>query len=735
MPQAFYILFGAVFTVAVAALLGKMMLRGLGLRFYREEEHVLAFLAGAPVLSLLVFTACALGAARKGVFLALGAAVLALAFRTGAHRPRGDRLPALPRFWKRLFLLVCGVYFVLYFSNAMAPELSPDGCTYHLGIIARYLRHHGFYRITTNMYANLSQGVEMLFLFAFAFGRHSAAALVHFAFLLALPMAMLSWALRWGFGRAGAVAALFVFVSPVVGIDGSSAYIDVAVAAIAFGVFYLLQIWDAERAPALLIPIGLLAGFGYAAKYTAFLAVPYALGFVAWKTWRKRAPLVRPLLVVASCAAIPMLPWIVKNWLWLGNPFSPFFNGVFPNPYVTVGFEREYTAYFRMYDLASRWQIPWSATVRGDLSGILGPLFLLAPVALIALRWRAGRQLLLAVIPFGLPYFGNIGARFLIPVLPFVALAMALVLTRVPAVAVALVAVHAFLSWPNVIPRYANEDTWRLVKVTWREALRIKDEDGFLHSNLLNYDITRVIERTVPPGEKVLAFSPVADAYTSRDVLTAYQSASNLVSGGILWTPMMEDVPPLWQLRFGFPARALRRVRVVQTARGEPDKWSIAEFRAFHRGRELPRAPEWRLRASPNPWDVQMAFDNSPVTRWSSAQAIYPGMSVEVDFGRLETADAVLLECSHDQWKIRLRLEGQDAAGRWVPLAAEPEAQDRPPIMGLRRAATDELKLRGIRYLLVYDTDFGASDFRKKAVLWNIELAGEAPGARLYRIL
>ena len=130
-----------------------------------------------------------------------------------------------------------------------------------------------------------------------------------------------------------------------------------------------------------------------------------------------------------------------------------------------------------------------------------------------------------------------------------------------------------------------------------------------------------------------------------------------------------------------------------------------------------------------------MAFDNSPVTRWSSAQTIEPGMSVEVDFGRAETVDGVLLECSHDQWKVRVRLEGQDASGQWRQLAAEPETQDRPPIMGLRRAATGELKLRGIRYILMYDGDFGASDFRKKAALWNMEFAGEARDARLYRIL
>jgi hypothetical protein len=202
MPQAVYILFGALFTLAVCAALGKLLLRGLGVRLYRQEEHALALMCGAPVLSLLVFAACALGVARKGVFLWLGIAVLALAFWTGAHRSRLQPLPPLGRFWKWLFAAVFAVYAVLYFFNAMAPEFSPDGTTYPLGNIYRYLLHHGFYRITTSIYANLSQGVEMLFLFAFAFGRHSAAALVHCGFLLALPWLMLCWARRAGMGAA-----------------------------------------------------------------------------------------------------------------------------------------------------------------------------------------------------------------------------------------------------------------------------------------------------------------------------------------------------------------------------------------------------------------------------------------------------------------------------------------------------------------------------------------------------
>src|SRR5665811_42889 len=153
-----------------------------------------------------------------------------------------------------------------------------SGAGYHLGLVSRYLREHGFVRITDNLYAAMPAGVEMLFLFTYAFGKHSAAALVHFAFLLALVWQVFSYARRRGFPVAGASAALVVFASPVAGIDGTSAYNDVAVAAIAFTLFHLLEIWDEERNPRLLAAIGLVAGFAFAAKYTAWPAVAYAMG-------------------------------------------------------------------------------------------------------------------------------------------------------------------------------------------------------------------------------------------------------------------------------------------------------------------------------------------------------------------------------------------------------------------------------------------------------------------------
>src|SRR5258708_7754489 len=167
-----------------------MQYRSLSIRLYRQEEHPLAFVTGAACLSLLVFLLCVVGAARQGVFLAAGLAILGLAFRLGAHRPEGDSLPPLPPLWKWLFRSI-------------------------------------------------------------------------------------------------------------------------------FSVFFLASIWAAEASNrALLVPLGLVAGFGYAAKYTAFLAVPYALAVVGWKSFRRGKPVLKPLAIVAGCAGLMIAPWMIKNAVW-----------------------------------------------------------------------------------------------------------------------------------------------------------------------------------------------------------------------------------------------------------------------------------------------------------------------------------------------------------------------------------------------------------------------------------
>jgi len=719
------ILFGASLTIVTAWSLGAILLRKLSLTLYRAEERLLAFIVGSALLSAIMFVLASLRIVHKGVLLVLAVAAFGYAFFSGAYRSRGKPFPPIPRLWKLIFGGAFTAFTVLYFFNALAPESSPDAMAYHLGEVAKYYRAHGFVRITTNFYGTLTQGIELLFFHAFVFGKHSAAALVHYTFLLCLTFLILSYGRRLGHPAVGVAGAIFLYASPVVGTDGSIAYIDLAVAAIAFALFYLLQIWREDGAPNLLVPIGILTGFAFAVKYTAFVAVPYALGFIAWHSWRAKRPVFRPLLVAGALAAAMIAPWLVKNAVWVDNPFSPFANRWFPNPYMHISSEEEYREIEHRYGLASYWQIPRQVTVKGDiLQGFFGPLFLLTPVALLALRQRAGRQLWLGALVFGLPYYANIGTRFLIPAAPFVSLALALTFSNATTILLVLTLAHAISCWPSVAKRYCGPYAWRLHDIPYRAALRIQSEDAYL-GGIPQYNESRLIDRLVPSGERVFTFGQMADSYTSHEIVVGFQAASNEVLRDIIWAPLFDGYQPNRILTFRFAPRDLRAVRAVQTEKAKDVQWSITEMRVFQGSAELPRLPEWRLSAHPNPWDVQMAFDNSPVTRWRSWQAAEPGMFVQIDFGHVQRLDAVTLESSDEGYKTKVKLEGLDAQGKWSTILDHPEETSRPVRANLRRAAAVELKARGIHYILVEKSDVRSDDFLKYAGLWGMKCIGQ----------
>ena len=731
-----YILFGAAFFIATSWALGTILLRKLGAALYRTEERLLGFVVGSGCLSGIVFALSTVKLASKGVFLALGVAAIGYAVYSGAHRPRGNEFPKLAARWKWIFAAGFAAFTILYFFNAMAPERSPDGMAYHLAFVAKYYRAHGFVRIPDNIYAQLSQGIELLFLFAFAFGKHSAAALAHYSFLVAVTFLMMCYGRRIGYPAAGVAAALFFYASPVVGQDAVIAYNDVAVAAILFTLFYLLQVWDEDQSKnaKLLAPIGILTGFAYAAKYTAFLAVPYALGFVSWKLVRAKKPFLKPVLATAALALVFILPWMIKNWMWVGNPISPFGNRIFPNRYVHVSFEDDYRRILRRYSLTSYNELPLQITVLGEkLTGLLGPLFLLTPLALLALRFRQGRQLLLAGAIFAVAYFGNIGTRFLIPAAPFISLALALAFGNLPWLLMALVAAHLVLSWPLMERLYCSPIAWRIDKIPFRAALRIVPEVAYL-SESGQYREGLLIEEKVPPGEEVFAQGNSAESYMARNVVVKYEGARNEVLGDIFWIPMFSSYQPTQSVRFRFAPVSLRKLRVVQTVRSKTVSWGIHEFRVFNGGAELARDPAWRLTAQPNPWDVQLAFDNSAVTRWRSWQTAEPGMFVEIDFGRAQQADGVVIQTSEELEQRQIKLEGADESGKWAPLGGKPEVTSAPYSMNLRYAASRELKARGIRYVLVSGGDIRAEDFVKYAQLWGMTKIGEMGATRLYWI-
>ena len=433
---------------------------------------------------------------------------------------RRKLLPPVPRVWAILFLIIYAGFFTCYLCNSLAPEISPDGSSYHLGNVVRLLRHHGFDWSYHSIYSSFGQGMEMLFLVAFAIGRHPAAATVHMAFQATLPLLLVCYGRRFGFPRVGIFAALLVYACPVVGITGISAYNDLTVATSIFAGFYLLQVNFYEISSKQIFLNGLLCGFSFALKYTAGLMLPVTAGFSRG----------RRLLALALGAAIMAGPWIGRNWVWLGNPAAPFLNAWFPNGYWTASAEHQYLAGLRTYPpFQSGLDFVMQSTVLGGLvPGMIGPAFLLLPLALLALRHPHGRKLLLAGAVYSIPAFLNTEIRFLIPALPFFALALGLAMENSWGVLPAVALFQSILCWPQVMDSYCNSNAWRIRGFPVQELTRPESESSYIASHVGDYALRDVIDRKVPERARIFSFAGRAAAYLDRDIVVGYESTQGI---------------------------------------------------------------------------------------------------------------------------------------------------------------------------------------------------------------
>jgi hypothetical protein len=708
---------GALAALAAAYGLGRALWR------FREPGWAFALASGATALSLAVFALLHAGQGRRAVFIALTAATLPLALR-GLKRPSPPRLP----WWAWIPLAGFGA---LYLVHAAAPEIQPDGAAYHLGLVREWVEN-GRLPARIGFYEMLPQGLEMPFGFAFSIGRHSAAKLVHFAFLCAtVPLVLfIARKLQLDCARAWAGALLY-FCAPVVGISGTAAYNDAALVFFTLAAFALLLEWRERPGTALLLHAGLAAGFCYGVKMTGILVpVAIALYLAARREWRGAA-------LFASASALPVAPWMLRAFAMTGNPLAPLGNRIFPNDHFHAAAEEGLASYLKDYGGVTWKQVPLALTVHGDLlQGLIGPAFLLAPLALLALRKPAGRWLVCAAAVLLIPWTANIGARFLMPALPFIALALALALPRGAVAGLALL--HAAAAWPAAMDLYTAPGAWRLRGVPWEAALRIKPEEQYLSDRLLHHEMAQKVAKIVQKDDKMLDLEGLPFAYTPIVPVGPLNSAEFDNLTHTLTLAALPNQERLFSLWWRFPRTFLRTVRVRAGALPAGHPLSIAEVQAYRGDRRLKPEADWFLSAWPVPGDAWLAFDNNLATRWRTGDEAKVGSYVEIAFDRPNVVDAVSLVVPNAGAGYKFEAHGLGLDRRWRRTLGEASAPRPLELRPRRREAMAYVRSRGIRWILAPAGDGGHGPLgralRDAPEAWGVELVDSAGGLYLFRV-
>lgn len=764
-PNPYYLLvreiFAAGLTLATACLLGRALLgRANRVRaaLTPDEYRLFAFAIGAAALSLAVLALALAGLVYDASFWALAVFSAAAWFRWGRGRSGEAAPPASSGgwTWRLAWYAAFAVYGWLYLINALAPEIGSDSLGYHLGLVFRYYRDHQLTPITTNVYAFLSQGAEMLYLFAFALARHDGPKLVHLAFLFGTAQAIVLFARRAGRHRAGYLAALLFFCSPVVGNDAITAYNDCMLAFFEMMLFYGLIVWnqnrDAQWAPLL----GALAGFSFAIKFTAVFAAAGAFLAFILGTWRaNRAAWLRPALVFVLAAAPLAAPWPARNWIIAGNPLAPFYNDLFPNPYVTIDWERNYREYLLHYKIPDErkgWrdylERPLEATYYGRrLGGFTGPVFLAAPIALLAWGRPLAGPLGMAVGLTILPWLtSNGGTRFLISPLVFLSLLMAIAVDRfgkktAAAIGLALALFHAVTSWPWAIREYHPlVHFWRIDDYPWDVVTGKENRHEFLNRHVYGYRVMRALSKLAPPGSRVFALGGLPEAYFPGELIVSHQGGLNSELARELLAVIEPDffVERITHLKLPEPVE-LTGLRLEQTNSHETSWWEIGEIQFRRNGELAGQAVAKTATADIFPFTAQRMVDGDPLTVWRSWQPIIPG-TVEVALESPVEVDQIDLRIPRGQHFPKYRCFWRDSGGEWH--AFDPEFSEEyreTSALERKRQAYRALRSMGVGYLISNVEEGGhnivAKPIDEDPASWGFEELWRDGGFRIYRLL
>lgn len=184
--------------------------------------------------------------------------------------------------------------------------------------------------------------------------------------------------------------------------------------------------------------VGACLGLACGMKYTAF-AMSGAVVLVAWLVSGKptRQRLVH-MLIAGAMTALIASPWLIRNFAWTGNPVFPLATSVFGRGHFTPEQVERYEVAHRPPEkeasVGSRLSIGAKRTL-GDVQFgyVLLPLAIVGG-ALVLVRWRDGRVLVLSIIGMTLVWLfaTHVMPRFLTPIIPLSTIAVAGAIASLP---------------------------------------------------------------------------------------------------------------------------------------------------------------------------------------------------------------------------------------------------------------------------------------------------------------
>lgn len=240
-------------------------------------------------------------------------------------------LPQTSRFG-HLLALFAGLLCLQALLIALSPPVQYDALTYHLAFPKLYLDSGSITAGVSWFRSGMPQTGEMLYTWAMVTGQVSSAPVLSWAVGVAGILALISFIRRFINPDAGWVGAAALLCGSGLSSALGWGYIDWFCLVFGLAAILALQAYFDHQQNSWLLFSGVFCGLAFSAKYTAgVILAGVGIAFLLASLHSKRPFWAGGVLLLAGFL-IPSLPWLVKNWILLGNPVAPYFWGttVFP---------------------------------------------------------------------------------------------------------------------------------------------------------------------------------------------------------------------------------------------------------------------------------------------------------------------------------------------------------------------------------------------------------------------
>ncbi len=325
----------------------------------------------------------------KPFFATMGILLSALVFQNMVDIVRGASHLArkvFPRDASYFFLFAAGaIYLFFSIAHGLVPETFYDSMVYHLAVPQYWLLKHGICDFPTNFFSNYPYGGELFYFNGFVFRGTEAAKMLHSAAFGFCALFAGGWAREIGGEKGRWLTLGLVLTLPLFAINIWSTQVEgiLALALILFLYFSYHGLKDKNPSAAWVTATGLFMALAFSIKYTAALMVAGSfLAMILVQPEFLRRFRSRHWIGLFFGAVLLLGPWILKNFIFTGNPFFPYFAAIFDGRHLTLeSYQKLLTE--QQGRIAHGWEwlyLPWKAVMANpdgfDFSGPVALAFI-----------------------------------------------------------------------------------------------------------------------------------------------------------------------------------------------------------------------------------------------------------------------------------------------------------------------------------------------------------------------